>query len=121
MVSEARANKYRAGAELEVAKRQSSTDARMAYSGMINGLSKISALESLVESGQSMVDQSHVGYGLGVYNNFKVLDAEQSLYAAKRDLVKARYEMLFQVFKLKASVGTLSEDDLVSANALLVH
>jgi outer membrane protein len=120
-VSESIANKYRAGAEFEVAKRQATTDARLAYAGVRNGLAQISALESAVESGQIMVDESHRGYALGMYNNFKLLDAEQQLYSAKRDLIKARYETLFQAFKLKAATGSLSEGDLINANSLLVH
>jgi outer membrane protein len=120
-VAESVANKYRAGAELEVAQRQAATDARLAFAGVVNGLSQITALESSVESNQSMVNESHSGYKLGVYNNFKVLDAEQRLYTAKRDLVKTRYETLFQALKLKAATGALSEDDLINANALLVH
>ena len=118
-VAEAMANKYRAGAELEVARRQSATDARLAFAGVVNGLSQIAALESAVESSQSMVNESHTGYELGMYNNVKVLDAEQQLYTAKRDLVKARYETLFQALKLKASTGSLGEEDLINANALL--
>lgn len=120
-VAEAMANKYRAGAELEVARRQSATDARLAYAGVVNGLSQISALESAVESSQSMVNDSHAGYELGMYNNVKVLDAEQQLYTAKRDMVKTRYETLFQALKLKAATGSLAEADLISANALLVR
>lgn len=120
-VSEAMANKYRAGAELEVARRQAATDARLAYSGVMNGLAQITALESAVESGQAMVEESHTGYKLGMYNNFKLLDAEQQLYMAKRDLIKARYEALFQALKLKAAAGALSEADLVNANTLLIH
>lgn len=119
-VAEVMANKYRAGAELEVAQRQAATDARLAFAGVVNGLSQITALESTVESNQSMVNESHAGYKLGVYNNFKVLDAEQRLYTAKRDLVKARYETLFHALKLKAATGALGEDDLINANALLV-
>lgn len=120
-VAEAMAGKYRAGAELEVAKRQAATDARLAFAGVVNGLAQIAALESAVESSQSMVDESHSGYELGIYNNVKVLDAEQQLHTAKRDLVKARYETLFQAMKLKAATGSLGEDDLISANALLVQ
>jgi len=116
-VAEAIANKYRAGAELEVARRQAATDARLAFAGVVNGLSQITALESAVESGQSMVDESHAGYKLGIYNNVKVLDAEQQFYTAKRDLVKARYDTLFQALKLKAATGSLKEEDLVNANA----
>jgi outer membrane protein len=120
-VAEAMASKYRAGAEFEVAKRQAATDARLAFAGVVNGLAQIAALESAVASTQNMVDESHAGYRLGVYNNVRVLDAEQELYTAKRDLVKARYEALFQALKLKAAAGSLSEEDLISANALLAH
>lgn len=119
-VSEAIANEYRAGAELEVARRLAATDARQAYSGIMNGLSQITALESAVKSAQSMVEQSHAGYKQGVYNNAKVLDAEQQYYTAKRDLIKARYETLFQAFKLKAATGLLNETDLVNANTFFV-
>jgi outer membrane protein len=120
-VSEAIANKYRAGAELEVARRQAATDARLAFAGVVNGLSQITALESAVVSGQNMVKESHTGYDLGIYNNYKVLDAEQQFYTAQRDLVKARYETLFQALKLKAATGALGEQDLMNANALLVR
>lgn len=82
-VTEAMANKYRAGAELEVARRQAATDARLAFAGVVNGLSQIAALVSAVDSGQSMVSASHAGYKFGVYNNVKVLDAEQQFYTAK--------------------------------------
>jgi outer membrane protein len=120
-VAESMANKYRAGAELEVAKRQAATDARLAFAGVVNGLSQIAALVSAVASSQSAVDGSHAGYERGIYNNIDVLNAEKQLYTAKRDLVKARYETLFQALKLKAAAGILTVDDLVSANGLLVH
>ncbi len=118
-VSEAVANKYAAGAELEVARRQAGTDARLAYAGVVNGISQIAALGSAVESSQSAVNGSHAGYKLGIYNNFNVLDAEQQLYTAKRDLVKARYETVVQALKLKAAAGALNEAELIGINALL--
>lgn len=120
-VAEAIANKYRAGAELEVARRQAATDARLAFAEVVNGLSQVTALVSAVESGRSMVDESHAGYKAGIYNNAKVLDAEQQYYAAVRDLAKARYETLFQSLKLKAATGILKEEDLINANTLFVH
>lgn len=120
-VAEAMANKYRVGGELELARRQATTDARLAFTGVVNGVSQIMALESAVKSSQSMVDQGREGYTLGIYNNAKVLDAEQQFYTAKRDLVKARYATLFHALKLKAAAGALSETELVNTNALFVH
>ena len=118
-VSEAIANKYRSGAELEVARRQAATDARLAFAGVVNGLSQITALKSSVISSQSAIDGNRAGYKLGIYSNINVLNAEQQHFSAKRDLIKTRYETLLQAMKLKASAGILGEEDLFSANALL--
>lgn len=119
-VVEALSNKERVSAELEVARRQAATDARLAYAGVVSGSSQITALESAVLSSLTMVKQSHAGYQQGIYNNAKVLDAEQQYYTAQRDLMKARYEMLLQALKLKAATGTLSEADLINANTFFV-
>ncbi|MGB8763793.1 MAG: TolC family outer membrane protein [Burkholderiales bacterium] len=118
-VSEAIANKYRVGAELEVARRQASTDARLAFAGVVNGMAQINAIESAVKSGQKAIDGNRAGYKLGIYSNINVLNAEQQFYASKRDLIKARYDTLLQALKLKAAAGNLSEADLLSTNALL--
>ena len=120
-VSEAMAIKYRSAAELEVAKRQAATDARIAFSGVINGLTQVAALTTAVNSSQRAADGSHAGYSRGIYNNIEVLNAEKQLYAVKRDLLKARYETLMQSLKLKAAVGALREEDLLAVNALLLH
>jgi outer membrane protein len=119
-VSEAIANKYKAGAELESARRQAATDARLAYAGVVNGLAQITAIESAVISSEKAVTGNRAGYKLGIYPNINVLNAEQQLYTAKRDLIKARYDTLLQSLKLKAAAGSLNEADLLSGNALLL-
>ncbi len=120
-VTEAIANKNKIAAELEIARRQAGTDARQAYSAIVNGLSRIAALQSAVESSQSAVRGNQAGYRLGIKVVIDVLNAEQQLYTAQRDLVKARYDTLFQGFKLRAAAGVLTEWDVVAVNALLVH
>ncbi|MBI3901362.1 MAG: TolC family outer membrane protein [Nitrosomonadales bacterium] len=117
-VSEAIANKNRAAAELEAARRQAATDARQAYSAVVSGLAQIEALESAVESSKSAVKGNQVGYELGIRMNIDVLNAEQQLYTAQRDLVKARYDTLLQGFKLKAAAGVLTEADVLAVNEL---
>lgn len=119
-VAEVVANKYRVGAELEVARRKAATDARVAFAGVVNGLAQIAALVTAVDSSQSAVNGRHAGYKAGVYSNIDVLNAEQQFYTAQRDLVKARYETLLQALKLKAAAGVLGEGDLVATNGLLV-
>ena len=120
-VTESIANVGKASAELEVARRQAGADARQAYSAIVNGLAQIEALESAVESSSSSVKGNQVGYKLGIHMNIDVLNAEQQLYTAQRDLVKARYDALFQGLKLKAAVGGLTEEDIYDVNQLLLH
>jgi outer membrane protein len=120
-VTEAIANRNRATAELEVARRQSAADARQAYAAIVNGLAQIEALESAVESSQSAVNGNQIGFKLGIHLNIDVLNAQQQLYTARRDLLKARYDTLFQGFKLKAAAGALSESDVLEVNRLLAY
>lgn len=120
-VSEAIANVGKAAAELEIARRKAGTDAKQAYSAIINGLAQIEALESAVKSGVSAVKGRLTGYKLGVNMIIDILNAEQELYSTQRDLLKARYETLLQGFKLKAAAGILSEKDVWEVNQLLEH
>jgi outer membrane protein len=117
---EAVANLGRATAELEQARRQATTVARQAFSGVINGLAQIDALASAVRSSQSSVDSNKIGYKIGTRINVDVLNAEQQLFSAQRDLSKARVDTLMQGLRLKASAGLLGADDLAEMNLLLV-
>jgi outer membrane protein len=118
-VAEAIANMNKAQADMEAASRQAATDAQQAFAGVTNGLAQIEALNVAVESGLSAVKGNRVGYKLGIRINIDVLNAEQQLFTAQRDLSKARYETLLQGFKLKAAAGVLSEADLKAVNAML--
>ena len=118
-VKEAIANVGRSRAEYELARRKSATEAKQAYAAVMNGLAQIEALESAVESSRSSVKGNQVGYKLGIHMNIDVLNAQQQLYTAQRDLLKARYETLIQGFKLKAAAGILTEADVLDVNKLL--
>lgn len=120
-VKEAIANVGRATAEHEVARRKAATEARQAYTAVMNGLAQIEALQSALESSGSSVKGNQVGYKLGIHMNIDVLNAQQQLYAVQRDLVKARYDTLFQGLKLKAAAGILGEADVMAVNKLLLH
>ncbi|WP_426107998.1 TolC family outer membrane protein [Massilia sp. TSP1-1-2] len=118
-VTEAIANMDKATADLELASRQSALDARLAYAGVVNGLAQIAALDVAVASGQSALKGNRAGYRLGIRINIDVLNAEQQVFAAQRDLSKARYETLLQGLKLKAAAGARDEYDLLKVNSML--
>ena len=118
-VTEAIANMHKTEADLDSASRQAASDAQQAFAGVTNGLAQIEALNIAVESGKSAVKGNRVGYQLGIRITVDVLNAEQQLFTAQRDLSKARYDTLLQGFKLKAAAGVLTEDDLMALNSKL--
>ena|SRR5450830_210239 len=115
-VRQAIADLYKARAELRGAQRLANATARQAFAGMVNGISQIEALNSAVESSRSSVKANQIGYKLGTRINIDVLNAEQQLFTAQRDLIKARYETLLQGLKLKAAAGNLKLEDIAALN-----
>lgn len=118
-VAEAIANCRKTLADLENTRRKAAADARQAFAAVANGLAQIEAMTSAVESGAVAVKGNQIGYRVGIRINVDVLNAEQQLYASKRDLTKVRYETLLQGLKLKAAAGVLGEEDVLAINALL--
>ena len=51
--------------------------------------------------------------------NIDVLNSQSLLFQTKRDLAKARYDVLLTGLKLRQANGTLKADDLGPVNALL--
>ena len=51
--------------------------------------------------------------------NLDVLNAQQQLYATRRDLYQSQYNYLISQLRLKAAVGVLGEEDLMRTNQAL--
>ena len=84
----------------------------------VNGLAQIRALDAALISSTSALESNKLGYEVGVRINIDVLNAENQVYVAKRDLARARFDTLLSQLKLKAAVGSLSETDLEQINPL---
>ena len=116
---EAAANSTAAQSNLEAARRNAALFARQYYLGVVNGLAQVRALKAALVSSQSSLDSNKLGYEVGVRINIDVLNAENQVYVTRRDLAKATLDTLMAQLKLKATVGALSEEDVVQLNALL--
>jgi len=81
----------------------------------------VAALKAALVSSQSSLESNKLGYEVGVRIGIDVLNAEQQLYATRRDLARAWYDTLLAQLRLKAAVGTLEEADLARVNALLAQ
>jgi outer membrane protein len=60
-----------------------------------------------------------LGYQVGVRILLDVLNATTQLVQTQRDLKRARYDFLLAALRLKASTGSLTDEDVAAVNALL--
>ncbi len=118
-IKEASALEDKARSDYENARRATAQATRTAYFGLVAGLSQVKAFEAAEASSQSALDANKLGYSVGVNINIDVLNSQSQLYQTKRDLAKARYDVLVGNLKLRQATGTLTPEDLQPINALL--
>ena len=118
-IRETKALEDKAVSDLDNAKRTVAQTTRTAYLGLIAGLSQVKAYEAAEASTQSALDANKLGYSVGVNINIDVLNSQSQLYQTKRDLAKARYDVLVGNLKLRQAAGTLTPQDLQDINQLL--
>jgi outer membrane protein len=105
--------------DLEGAKRAIAQATRTAYFGVVSGQGQVKALEAAEASSQSALDANKLGYQVGVRINIDVLNSQSQLFQTKRDLAKARYDVLVGGLRLRQANGTLKPDDIDTINRLL--
>lgn len=110
----------KASSDLEGARRTVAQATRTAYFGVLSGQGQVKALEAAELSSQSALDANKLGYQVGVRINIDVLNSQSQLFQTKRDLAQARYNVLLGGLRLRQANGTLTPDDLLPINALLV-
>jgi outer membrane protein len=118
-VREAVANEDKARQDLENARRSAELAARQGYLGVTSGIAQVRALEAALVSNQSSLDSTRLGQEVGVRTQVDVLNAQQQLFSARRDLAQARYNYILSLLRLKAAAGQLSEADLERVNSWL--
>lgn len=118
---EAEAHREVARQELENARRNVAQQTRQAYLGVASGIAQVKALQQALASGTSVLDASKLGHDVGVRTNLDVLNAQQQLFADRRDLYQAQYDYLLSQLRLKQAAGSLGEEDLGKVNQALSH
>jgi len=118
-IKETLALEDKARSDLDAVTRTVAQATRTAYFGVVSGSSQVQALQAAEASSQSALDANKLGYQVGVRINIDVLNSQSQLYQTKRDLAKARYDVLVGGLKLRQANGSLKVDDLKAVNALL--
>ena len=104
---------------LEQARRASQRATRLAYLGVISGISQVKAYLQSVVSSETALEATEAGFDVGRRTAVDVVAAERNLSNAKRNLAGARYDYLLNTLRLKQSAGILTPEDIASVNQLL--
>lgn len=118
---EAAALLRKAQAELDGARRQAQAQARQSWAALQQGLARTRALEAAVQASGLSVQANRRGQQAGLRILVDVLDAEQQLYTARRDRVRARHDVVLSTLKLKAAAGVLNDADVQALDALIMR
>ncbi len=118
-VREAVALQEKSRFELDNARRQARLEARQGFLGVLSGDAQVRALEQALVSSEAQLKSTKLGLEVGVRTRVDVLNAQQQLFTARRDLAAARYQTLVAGLQLKAAAGSLDEADLKAVDALL--
>lgn len=118
-VARALADQQRALSDLEQKRRASLQTVRSAFLGVNSGAIKIKSLEQALKSSKVSLESTKLGREVGVRTTVDVLNSEQQVFQAQRDLSQAKYELLINQLNLLAAAGRLKEEDLIKINDML--
>ena len=108
-----------AKANFDNARRTAAQSTRAAFTGFYGGLASVKAFEAAERSSTSALESSKLGFQVGTLINIDVLIALDTLINTRSQLQQARYNTILNAIKLKAQAASLSDEDLISINALL--
>ncbi|WP_428033225.1 TolC family outer membrane protein [Amphritea sp.] len=92
-----------------------------AYHRISEAIVQIGALEKSLQAQESRLKSKSAGYRSGQNSLVEVLDVEQDFSDARQALIKARYDYVLNVLRLKFAVGALQEEDLSAINNWLTN
>ncbi|HZV92645.1 MAG TPA: TolC family outer membrane protein [Caldimonas sp.] len=109
----------RARNDFDAAQRGVVQATRQAYYTLQSSAAQVKALEAAEASSQLALEATQVGYRVGVRVNVDVLNAQSQLYQTRRDLARARYDVLLNTLRLDQQAGRLTPGDVLAINNLL--
>ncbi|HUP93662.1 MAG TPA: TolC family outer membrane protein [Burkholderiales bacterium] len=118
-VREAIAGEDRARQDLETARRTAEFTARQSFLGITNGMAQVRALEAALVSTESQLASTRLGQEVGVRTQVDILNAQQQLFSARRDLAQSKYTYVMSLLRLEAAIGELTEEDVLAVNQWL--
>ena len=119
-VKETTVLEQKAAQDLEAARRAVALGTRSTFLGVQSLQGQVKALEAAESSTKLALEATELGYKVGVRVNLDVLNAQSQLFDTRRDLAKARYDVIVNSLKLRQASGQLNPQDLRAVDSLLV-
>lgn len=107
-----------AQADADAQRQQLSEDVETAYAGVVAGFAKCRATQRAVESNQRALVSTEKGFQGGVRSTVDILDAQQRLFEARRDLLNAKLDMLQSYVTLHVHTGQMDRAVLSHVEAM---
>jgi outer membrane protein len=92
--------------------RNTVTNTRSFHMSVVSDVARVAARKQSITSSQSALDATTAGYEVGTRNVVDVLQAQNLLFASKRDYANARYDYIADFLTLKLQAGLLSPEDV---------
>ena len=102
-------------------RRQVEQQTRNAYLGVVSGISQVIALRQAQASSNTALEATEAGFKVGTRTSVDVLVSLQEIYAARRNLARARYDYLLNTLRLKQAAGVLQPSDLERIDQWLIN
>ncbi|UUY09022.1 TolC family outer membrane protein [Pseudomonas sp. J452] len=96
-----------ASAQYDTERQQLTENIERDYLGVISGYEKCKALQTAVKSNQRALESAEKGYQAGVRSTVDILNAQQVLFTARRDLLNTKLLMLQSYVSLHARSGLM--------------
>lgn len=120
-VREALARQELAQETLDAGRRDLGVRVHKEFRGVTEGVLKVRALEQAVRSAEQLAVSSNRSFQAGARTRLDILNAEQQLGTARRDLAQARFTYLISRVRLKALAGELMPENIDEINGWLQH
>ncbi len=105
--------------DLDAARRSVSQATRQAFFNLRSANAQVKALEAAEASSELALQATQLGYEVGVRVNLDVLNAQAQLFSTRRDLARARYDVLLGTLRLRQAAGAVGVADVAAVDRLL--
>lgn len=117
-VSQAEANYRKAVAEFDGRRTEVLDEVRKQFDLALSSVARVGAYEQAERAARELLTATRHSIAAGMRVNLDLLNAQQQLHTARRDLARARYTNVVTRLRLLFAAGLLTEQDVRDTSAL---